>query len=198
MPKVVVLIGSVVALVGLFLVVSPSGGGLDLLGLLFAAGATVGCAIYYVVAAQQSDDLPPVALAASGLVLGAIALGLVSLTRLVPFTMTFGDLPLFGTRVPWFVPLLIVGVFATGIAYAANITASEILGSRLASFTGLLEVIAAAFYAWLLLGEDLSAVQLIGGILILAGIAFVRAEKADELPTPTVEVQLTEVVASRP
>ena len=177
-PSAVVLIGSVVAVAGLGLVVSPGGNGsFDLLGLGFAALATVGCAIYYVVAARPSDGLPPVALAACGLVLGGLVLGIAGVTGLVPFTGTFGAVHLLGTTVAWWVPLLIVGVLATAVAYATSITATEMLGSRLASFAGLLEVIAAALYAWILLGEDLTVPQLIGGMLILAGIAFVRAEK---------------------
>ena len=184
-PKAVVLIGSVIALVGLVLVVAPSGASaVDLLGLGFAALAMIGCAIYYVIAAKPSDGLPPVALAAAGLVIGGIALGLVGLTGLVPFTADFGTVDLLGNETPWWIPLLIVGVIATALAYAASITASEMLGSRLASFAGLLEVVAAALYAWLLLGEALSVPQLIGGVLILAGIGFVRSEKASEVDVP--------------
>jgi len=82
-----------------------------------------------------------------------------------------------GTSVPWWVPLIVVGVFATAVAYATSITATEMLGSRLASFAGLLEVVAAAVYAWILLGESLSVLQLIGGVLILVGIGFVRSER---------------------
>jgi drug/metabolite transporter (DMT)-like permease len=178
MPSVVVLIGSVVAVVGLTLVVSPGrSGSFDLLGLGFAALATVGCAIYYVVAARPSDGLPPVALAACGLVLGGLVLGIAGLSGIVPFTATFGAVHLLGTTVAWWFPLLVVGVLATAVAYATSITATEMLGSRLASFAGLLEVVAAALYAWILLGESLSALQLIGGVLILVGIGFVRAEK---------------------
>jgi drug/metabolite transporter (DMT)-like permease len=179
-PKAVVLIGSVVALAGLVLVVSPGGGNsFDPLGLTFALVAMVGCALFYVIAARPSDGLPPVALAAAGLVLGGMALGLVGLTGVVPFTGTFGEVEMFGNDVSWWVPLLIVGVIGTAVAYAASITASEMLGSRIASFAGLLEVVAATFYAWLLLGERLSAPQLIGGLLILVGIGFVRSEKTD-------------------
>jgi len=178
-PRFVVIAGSIVAVAGLVLVVSPGGGGsLDALGLSFAALAAVGCAIYYVLAAKPSDGLPPVALASFGLVGGGISLGIVGLIGVVPFTATFDDVALMGSPAPWWVPLLIVGVIATAIAYAASITASEMLGSRLASFAGLLEVVAAALYAWLLLGEALTLLQLLGGALILAGIALVRSEKA--------------------
>lgn len=180
MPKAVVLIGSVIALAGLVLVVSPGGaaGPVDALGLLFAVGAMVGCAIYYLVAARPGDGLPPVALAAFGLLGGGVVLGLVGVLGVVPFTATFGQVQLFGAVVPWWVPMLVIGVVATAIAYATSITASEMLGSRLASFAGLLEVVAATFYAWLLLGERLTLPQLVGGGLILAGIAFVRSERA--------------------
>jgi len=180
LPKAVVLVGSGVALVGLVLVVGPNGhGGINVAGLVFACLGAVGCAVYYVVAAKPSEGLPPVALAGSGLVIGAVALGAVGLTGLVPFSMHFGTVNLFGGAAPWWVPLLLVGVIGTGIAYAASITASEVLGSRLSSFMGLLEVVFAALYAWLLLGQNLTIPQLIGGILILGGIALVRAEKVD-------------------
>ena len=179
-PKSVVLIGSVVALFGLVLVVSPSGANsFDVLGLVFALAAMVGCAVYYVVAARPSDGLPSVALAAFGLLIGGLALGLAGLLGAVPFTARFGGVRLFSESVPWWVPLLVAGVAATAIAYATSIAATGMLGSRLASFAGLLEVLFATFYAWLLLGEKLTILQFLGGALILAGIAFVRSEKTD-------------------
>ncbi len=87
-----------------------------------------------------------------------------------------------GAQVPWWIPLLLVAVIATGFSYAASITAAEMLGSRLASFVGLLEVVAAAVYSWMLLGEALTLVQILGGVLILVGIGFVRSEKAAAEP----------------
>jgi drug/metabolite transporter (DMT)-like permease len=197
-PKAVVLIGSVVSIAGLVLVVSPGvDGALDLLGLIFAALASIGCAIYYVIAAKPSDGLPPVGLAAAGLLLGGIVLGAVGLTGVVPWTMTFGGVSMFGTTVAWWVPLLIVGVLATAFAYAASITAAEMLGSRLSSFAGLLEVVAAALYAFLLLGEALTWLQILGGVLILVGIGFVRSEKVVEpVETPPEAVPASETARS--
>lgn len=179
-PRLVVLAGSVLAVGGLVLVVSPGGAGaLDPLGLVLAVLAMGGCAAFYVIAARPSDGLPPVALASGGLLIGAIALGIVGATGVLPVTVSFADVPLFGQAVAWWVPLAVVGVFATAVAYAASITATELLGSRLASFTGLLEVVAATLYAWLLLGEQLGLLQLLGGLLILGGIALVRADRSD-------------------
>ena len=184
-PRAVVLAGSAVAVAGLVLVVSPGGaGGLDPLGLTLAILAMAGCAAFYVIAGRPSDGLPPVALAAGGLLLGGLALAAVGATGLLPVTVSFADVPLFGASTPWWVPLVVVGVIATAIAYAASITATELLGSRLASFTGLLEVVAATLYAWLLLGEGLGALQLLGGVLILGGIALVRADRGDPSAPP--------------
>ncbi|MGV8877158.1 MAG: EamA family transporter [Rhodoglobus sp.] len=190
MPKAVVLIGSVIALGGLILVVSPKeSGALDPLGVIFAACAAVGAAVYYVVAARTSEGLPAVALASAGLLIGGVLLGLIGLVGIVPFEMPMVDVAVIGLVVPWWVPLLIVGIVATGIAYSTSIMASEMLGSRLASFVGLLEVVTAALYAWLLIGEDLSLPQFIGGALILAGIACVRAERSDEISDFSIEAE---------
>lgn len=199
-PRAVVLIGSVVALGGLVLVIGPGAlvpaggaGGLDGLGVVFALIAMVGVAGYYLIAARPSDGLPPVALAASGLVLGSVALGLVGLLGVVPFTVDFGPVLLGATAdtvsgvvsgaaagsilVPWWAPLGLVALVGTAFAYVASIAASEALGSRLMSFVGLLEVVFAAVIAWLVLGEAITALQGFGGVLILGGIALVRMER---------------------
>jgi drug/metabolite transporter (DMT)-like permease len=46
-----------------------------------------------------------------------------------------------------------------------------------ASFVGLTEVLFAVAFAWLVLGQVLSVVQLAGGALVLAGIALVRLDE---------------------
>ncbi|QIS42730.1 EamA family transporter [Clavibacter capsici] len=183
-PAVPVLVGSVAAAGGLALVVSPSGGGaLDPVGVLLALGAMVGCAGYFAIAARGADGLPPVALAAAGLLVAAAVLAGVGLTGILPFTGSVADVAVLGRVVPWWVPMLVVGVVATALAYGAGTTGSAMLGSRLASFVGLLEVAAAGAWAWLLLGEELTALQLVGGLLIVAGIVAVRFDaRADALP----------------
>ncbi|MFJ8957964.1 EamA family transporter [Lentzea sp. NPDC102401] len=177
-PAPVVLIGSVLAVGGLVLVIGPGAiQAVDPIGLAAAFGAAIGCSVYFVVAARPNNGLPPVALAGAGLLLAAPVLALVGATGLLPFTATFGDVPLFGSPAAWWVPLLVVAVVGTALAYASGITASGILGSRLASFIALLEVVSASLFAWLLLGEGLAPLQLLGGLLILGGIASVRAER---------------------
>lgn len=186
LPRGVVIAGAVIAVLGLVLIIGPVGGG-DALGYVFAGVAAVGCALYYVIAARPAQGLPPVALAAFGLLIGAASLGLVGLSGLVPFVATFGEVAAAGLTVPWWAPLLLLGV-TTAVGYSTSIAASQLLGSRLMSFVGMLEVVFASVFAWITLGEALGPLQIVGGALILAGIALVRAEKppvvVDELPIP--------------
>ncbi|MDY7555565.1 DMT family transporter [Cryobacterium sp. 10C3] len=107
--------------------------------------------------------------------------------RRSPLSATFGPVPLAGTALPWWVPLVIVAVVSTALAYVAGITSAEALGSRLASFVSLLEVVFAALFAWLLLGEQLTPLQLLGGALILGGIAAVRAAGSETAVPATLE-----------
>jgi drug/metabolite transporter (DMT)-like permease len=179
-PQTVVLAGSVLAIGGLVLVIGPGAlRPVDPVGLMLAFAAAVGCAVYFVVAARPAEGLPPVALAATGLLMGGLLLGLLGLTGVLEFTATYGDLTLLGAVTPWWVPLLVVAVVGSALAYVTGITGSALLGSRLASFVGLLEVVFASLFAWILLGEALSPLQLVGGVLILGGIAAVRAERTE-------------------
>lgn len=181
LPGVVVLLGAALAVGGLLLIIGPVGGG-DPIGYLYAGAAAVGCAIYYVIAARPAQGLPGVVLAAAGLLGGALSLGLVGATGLIPFQIVLGDVHALGGIVPWWMPLLLLAV-TTAVGYSLSIVASQRLGARLMSFVGMLEVVFASAFAWVLLGEALGPLQILGGGLILAGIAFVRAEK----PTPIVD-----------
>lgn len=180
MPRRTVLLGSALAVAGLVLVIGPGAiRAVDPVGVLFAFGAAIACAVFFVVAARPAEGLPPIALAAFALLVGGVVLGVLGLSGLLPFTASFADLSLLETVMPWWVPLLVLAVISTAVAYAAGITAAGRLGSRLASFVGLLEVIFASLFAWLLLGEQLTPVQLLGGLLILGGIAAVGEERVE-------------------
>lgn len=176
-PHTAVLGGAAVAVAGLLLVIGPGAlGGLDPLGLAFALLAMVGCAVYFVVAADVSDGLPPVALAAAGLLVGGVAMAALGAVGVLPMEASLAPVHLGGGAVPVLGLLLVLGVVPTALAYATSIAATEMLGARLSSFFGLLEVVTATGYAWVLLGEPVSGAQALGGALILGGIILVRTE----------------------
>lgn len=175
-PSAFVLWGSVVAIAGLVLVVDISGASFDLVGTLFALGAAVCVCAYFVISERAGDDLPPLALAASGLLTGAAVMGVLCLTGIMPFQAPAVSVELAGTVVPWFVPMLWVAGVATTLGYALGVMAVPRIGSRVASFVGLSEVLFALGFAWLFLGEVPAPVQFIGGALILVGVVLVRAD----------------------
>ena len=175
-PSALVLWGSAVAMVGLVLVVDISGASFDLLGTLLALAAAVCVCAYFVISERAGDDLPPLALAASGLLTGASAMGVLCLTGILPFQAPAVTVVLAGTEVPWWMPLLWVAAIATTLGYALGVMAVPRIGSRVASFVGLSEVLFALMFAWIFLAEVPAPIQFAGGALILGGVVLVRAD----------------------
>jgi drug/metabolite transporter (DMT)-like permease len=112
-----------------------------------------------------------------------LAAGLVGI---VPLAASTSDVELAGSSVPWWLPVLTLGVVTAALAYVLGIAATRRLGSRLAAFVGLSEAVASVIFAWLLLGEAPAAVQFAGGALILLGVVAVRlGEPARPEQAPT-------------
>jgi len=174
-PGRLTVLGVALAASGLVLVLDLlSGADLDPVGVLWGLGAMVGAATYFILSAAE-NDLPPVALAAGGLVTGAVGLGLLGGMGLLPLSASTATATYADRVVPWWLPLVLLGLVTAAIPYATGIAAARRLGSRLASFVALSEVLAAIGFAWLLLGELPTGVQLLGGLLILTGIVAVKA-----------------------
>ena len=79
-----------------------------------------------------------------------------------------------GTSFSWWQPLVVLAVVTAALSYVTGVAAGRLLGSRLASFVALTEVVAGVLWAWLLLGELPRPVQIAGGLLILAGVVGVK------------------------
>jgi drug/metabolite transporter (DMT)-like permease len=178
--------GAVVALTGLVLVLDIGGvSHVDPIGALWGLGAAVGLAAYFVLSAASSHDaLPPLALAWAGLVCGAITLGLLAAIGAVPVSAPAGGVTLAGHHVSWVVPAAGLVFIAAVAAYLSGIAASRLLGARMASFLGLSEVLAAVAFAWLLLGQAPTAIQFVGGALIVAGVAVLKLGEPSGEPSP--------------
>ncbi|QIX27410.1 DMT family transporter [Nocardioides sp. JQ2195] len=174
-PGRLTLLGALVAAVGLLLVLDiVSGASLSVVGVLWALGAMVGAATYFVLSADEDNGLPPLVLAAGGLTVGTVVLGVAGLLRLVPMAASTTDAAYAGARVTWWVPLVLLGLVTAALAYTTGIAAGRRLGSRLASFVALTEVVAALGFAWLLLDELPRWIQLVGGVFLLAGVVIVK------------------------
>lgn len=179
-PTGATVLGTVLAGAGLVLVldlVGPGAGSAstDPVGIAWALLAMLGVSTYFVINADLSTGLPPLALAAGGLTAATVALALLGATGLMPLGWSTASPVYGGTAVPWWLPVIGLGVVTAALAYVAGIAAGRLLGPRLASFVGLFEVVAAIGFAWLLLGELPRPVQLVGGVLILVGVVAVQA-----------------------
>jgi drug/metabolite transporter (DMT)-like permease len=175
-PSRLTVAGAAVAVAGLLLVLDVfSVGSVDGIGVLWALGGMVGCAFFFVVSAGEDNGLPPIVLAAGGLTVGTLALGLAGALGLVEMSAGTGDATYNGATVAWWLPLAALGVVTAAVAYVTGILASRALGARLASFVALLEVLFSVVFAWLLLGQLPGVIQFLGGVLLLGGVVVVRA-----------------------
>jgi drug/metabolite transporter (DMT)-like permease len=174
-PGRLTVVGAVLAALGLVLVLDLlSGADLSAVGVVWALVAMVGAAVYFVISAGESE-LPTLVLAAAGLWLATAALLVAGVVGAVPLDagtthVSYGD-----TVVPFWLPVAALGVVTAAVAYVSGIAASRRLGPRLASFVGLLEVLAGLLFAWALLGQLPSWVQIAGGVLVVAGVVVVKA-----------------------
>jgi drug/metabolite transporter (DMT)-like permease len=192
-PRRLTVIGGALALAGLVLVLNLTGHQhVNLVGVMWGLGAAAGLAFYFVLSAHSDDTLPPMVLAWAGMAIGAVTLLLAGLVGAVRLNASTRDAVFNGHHTSWVVPVIGLSLVAAVIAYSAGIGAARRLGARLASFIGLAEVLFAVIFAWLFLHQEPSTLQLVGGVVVLAGIALVRADE-DE-PQPASEAELAAAV----
>ncbi|MDO5503287.1 MAG: DMT family transporter [Actinomycetia bacterium] len=184
-PHRLTFLGIVLAIGGLALVLDVLGATTpDLIGVLWGLFAAIGLAGHFLLAARPSP-LPSIAFACVGLLVGAMALAVLGLLRVLPMEVGAQTVTLMGATVPAWVSLAELVLVAAALAYVLGIIGTRRLGSTLSSFVGLTEVLFAILFAWLLLGELPRPIQLLGGALILGGVIAVRlGERAREIADP--------------
>ncbi|HLR85519.1 MAG TPA: DMT family transporter, partial [Nocardioidaceae bacterium] len=178
-PSRLTSIGALVAVAGLLLVLDVNGDAtLHPAGVAWGLGAAV-CVSVYFQASARADSPPPLVLTTAGMVIGALALLLVGTVGLLPMTFSAADATLAGETLPWWAIVALIAGVSTAAAYVTGIMAIARLGSRIASFVGLSEVLFAVLGAWWLVAQTPTLQQLFGGVLIVGGIAIIRhAERA--------------------
>jgi len=179
-PSPLTWVGSAVAAVGLLLLLDLGAGStVTLPGVLWSLGAMAGAAAYFVLSADERGGLPPLVLAAGGLLVGGLLICAAGLVGVVPMALAADQVVLAGARLPWWVAVLGLAVVTAAVAYTTGIAAGRRLGARLASFVALLEVVMAVLFAWLLLGQLPVLLQMLGGLLVLVGVAVVKVGERD-------------------
>ncbi len=192
-PSGLTAFGVVAAVLGLVLVLDVfSGARVDVLGVVWGVLAAVGLVVFFLVSAQEEEALPPIGFAGAGLAVGALVLVLGAVLGWLPMSASTEPVELSGWSVPWWVAVVELAVVAGAVAYAAGIASARLLGGTVASFVGLSEVLFSIAFAWVLVDQAMSLVQILGGVAILAGVVAVklgegRAPAARPVPADDVD-----------
>ncbi|MFB9349685.1 DMT family transporter [Streptomyces heliomycini] len=174
-------VGVVLAVGGLACVVEVWAGlGFDALGLLLALGAACCQVGYFVLSDQGSDgeEVPdPLGVIAYGLLIGAAVLTVVARPWSMEWSVLTGSAEMNGAPVAALVLLAWIVLVATVAAYVTGVVSVRRLSPQVAGVVACLEAVIATVLAWVLLGEHLSAPQIVGGAVVLAG-AFIAQSSA--------------------
>jgi drug/metabolite transporter (DMT)-like permease len=173
--------GAVTAIAGLALLAGLAGSSqLSAAGIMWGLGEAVSLAAYFLLSAAVGEQvLPPLVMAWAGLGAGAAFLAAAGWTGVLHVTASAGDVELLHRHLSWIIPVLELALVSAAIAYVAGVAGARRLGARLASFTGMAEILFAALYAWLLLDQIPSPAEFAGGALMLVGVILVRADDTD-------------------
>jgi drug/metabolite transporter (DMT)-like permease len=175
-PTAAVLVGALVCLVGLVFVLDLTRGlTLNPVGVAWGLGAAVCLAVYFLLSEDAGDDpVHPVLLTTAGTGVGGLVILAVCASGFLPLTAHGGTTALAGARVAWWVPVTLLVTVSAVFAYLTGIVGVRLLGTSVASFVALSEVIFASAFAVVLLAQRPTAGQLLGGLLVLGGIAVVQ------------------------
>lgn len=182
-PATLVLAGVALAIAGIVLVLDVfSGAHVNAVGIAWGMGAAVCSACYFVMSdrvatageAGDREPLDPLTLAAGGLVVGALAVALLGVTGALPLAFTTSSVVIAGWTTSWLVPVALLALVPTAVAYTMGIMAITRLKPRFASLVALAEVLFAVLAAWALVGEAITVTQAVGGAVVLAGLALAR------------------------
>jgi len=160
---------------------------LDPVGLVSALGAGAALACYYLMGEHGQRQRDPISLMAFSFGFSAILWAIVSPWQRFPFarlTHTV-DLPgaLPGGAPLWLMVLWII-LLGTVTPFLLVLFAVARLGPARVGLIGMLEPVGAGIIAWVLLGESLTTVQIVGTLIVLVGIVLAETARQAALPGP--------------
>jgi drug/metabolite transporter (DMT)-like permease len=147
----------------------------------------LGNAVFFLLSERTSDSLSPVVLLGSGLTVAAATAWVLGLTGLLPLRFGESTTSLAEHHIPAGLSLTSLVVISTVVAYVCSVAGAARIGSTLMSLILLSEVLFAVVLSWLLLDESVSPLQLIGGVLVVGGIALARSGAEHRIPAPVVD-----------
>ena len=168
---------------------------LDALGLVAASGAAVALATYYLLGDRLVRSRDPLSTQTWSMVFAAAFWMVVQPLWTLDGGVLGGDVALPGALDGLHAPLwLLVGyivVLGTVVPYVLVLAGVARLGAARTGVLGMIEPVAASAVAWLVLGESMTPVQLVGGVVVLGGVALAESARRRPAATPAPDVVLS-------
>lgn len=186
--KPIVWVALVVAIIGLAIVGQVwEGLTLDPIGIAFAIGAMVALVVYYLsadVAMQRPDRRDPVSLTMWGMGAAALAWAIVQPVWTFPVEVLTTSIPFGGSGPELPAPVLAAWmvVMGTVMPFSLVVLSMQHLRASQASAVGMTEPIFAIAIAWIVLGETLSPVQLVGAVIVLGAVLVAELNRGETAP----------------
>jgi len=177
--------GVVLAIAGLVVLTGPwEGFALNTVGALAGCCAAFTSAAYFLIGEHGTSRLPALDLIAYSAAAAAIELAFVLPLWSFPFAALHRSARFAGHVWPVWSLLSVVVLVGTVLAYLLGVSALAHLASPTATVIATLEIVAGAVTAWLVLGEHLTFNEILGGLVIFAGVVVVaeRARVRPQLP----------------
>jgi drug/metabolite transporter (DMT)-like permease len=160
---------------------------LNPIGLVSAVGAGAALACYYLMGEHGQKERDPISLMGFSFGFSAILWAIVSPWQDFPFTALAHavDLPgaLPGSAPLWLMVMWII-VLGTVTPFLLVLFAVARLGPARVGLIGMLEPVGAGIIAWVLLGESLNTIQIVGTVIVLAGIVLAETARQVAQPAP--------------
>ncbi|WP_083460244.1 EamA family transporter [Jiangella muralis] len=168
-------LGIGVALIGLALVAQVwTDIGLDAVGVLAGFGAAACLASYYLVGSRMSGNRDSLSLTFWMFAFAALFWAVAQPWWTVDLAPLGRETSLLGTfdtvSVPAWSTVLWIVLFGTIVAYGLNLAALRHISPTACGVIGMSEPVGSAVVAWVWLEQSLSAAQVVGGLVVLAGI----------------------------
>lgn len=163
---------------------------LDALGLVAATGAAISLAAYYLLGDRLVRRRDPLSTQAWSMVFAALFWMVLQPVWTFDAAVLGDDVALpgalEGTVVPLGLLVLWIVVLGTVVPYVLVLVGVARLGPARTGVLGMLEPVGAGATAWVVLGESMTAVQLVGAAVVLLGVALAETARRPARDVPLV------------
>ncbi len=154
----------------------------DGLGLVAAFAAAGALAAYYLLGEHGLSRRDPVSLAALSFVAAAVFWAAVLPWWTFPFERLAAPVDVLGHATPAWVLVTWVVVLGSVVPWLLVLNGMRRIGAARAGLVGTFEPVVAGGVAWVVLGEQLTLVQIVGGIVVVGGIVLAETARTPTVP----------------